>query len=153
MPIRSRHETSSKSATEEHKIVDTIVLLDRTIAHPSPAIFPKSIQGCDWIRPIIKNPRKPDYSVDPIATFKVTADAEVFVAHDERIAQKPDWLKEWADTGESLKVCSGVFKGSLAMKLYSRKFKAGETVTLGANSAADARGPRSMYITFIKPAK
>lgn len=48
--------------------------------------------GYHWIRPIVPGKKYGAYTADPIATFRVTADADVFIAHSDAIATKPAWM-------------------------------------------------------------
>lgn len=111
--------------------------------------LPGIVTGCDWIRPKVKGKKPGDYTVDPIAKFRVTADAIVYIAHDERVTPKPPWLADWKDTGEKVLVSGGMFNMNSSLCVYQKSFAAGATVTLGANGSSG--GGTVMYITLVKP--
>ena len=52
-----------------------------------------------WIR--TANDSK-GYTEDVLATFRVNFDTDVYIAHDDRITDKPLWLSDWENTGEDL---------------------------------------------------
>ena len=59
------------------------------------------------------------YLKDPLATFVAGTDAEVYVAHDDRVTIKPAWLTGWVDSGldvvdnEASPVTYSLFKKAL----------------------------------------
>jgi hypothetical protein len=110
--------------------------------------IPRSIAGCDWIRPMMRGKVTQDCTADPLFSFRLAADADVFVAHDERIQPKPAWLSDWTNTGDDVKVCWGLFREPASLRLYRKHFVRDATVILGGNGKA----PRTvMYLTFVKP--
>ena len=62
------------------------------------------------------------------AVLTLAQNAAVFVAVDTRVSQKPAFLEGFADTGSK-----AYNTGDVEYTLYSRRFSAGERVTLGAN--------------------
>ena len=108
---------------------------------------PASIAGLDWIRPIIPGLVHVQYTADPIATFQVTADADVFIAHSDAIAVKPAWMQGFTDTGDNLLVSAGNMTLTTTMSIFKKTFTANSTVTLGANGANGG----AFYLTFVKP--
>ena len=107
---------------------------------------PPSIAGLDWIRPIISGKKYNDYTVDPIATFRVTAAADVFIAHADSVVTKPAWLTNYVDTGENLNVSAGGLNSPTVMSVFKKSFAANSTVTLGANGSTGG----AFYLTFVK---
>ena len=88
------------------------------------------LAGADWIR--AANDSK-TYTIDPLVTFKVAADADVYVAHNDRISPKPAWLSSangWVDTGNDL-----TNSEPMTFSLYKKWFPANSTVSLGNNGS------------------
>ena len=81
---------------------------------------PPSITGLDWIRPIISGKKYNDYTVDSIATFRVTAAADVFIAHADSVVTKPAWLTNYVDTGENLNVSAGGLNSPTVMSVFKK---------------------------------
>lgn len=53
------------------------------------------LEGADWIQPAYGSKR---FDRGDIAYFDLKADAEVFVAHNDAIAEKPAWLDSFVRT-------------------------------------------------------
>lgn len=77
-------------------------------------------------------------------TFTLTADATVFVAHDNR-HPAPGWLSDWTLTTDTLTVQEGAV---YTRNIYSKAFPAG-SVTLGGNGAPSVTS--SMYTVMAIP--
>lgn len=76
-------------------------------------------------------------------SFTLEKPATVYVAHDDRIKKKPDWLKKWKKSGKK------VFIFNAHHTLYEKKYNAGK-VTLGGNKTnKDTNKDRSMYTVFV----
>ena len=75
-------------------------------------------------------------------TFELRGDATVYVAHDKRIAQKPDWLSAWKVTGEQV-----VDSRSNVFNIYSTDVSGGRIVLGGNCGSMDD----NMYLVFVKP--
>lgn len=60
---------------------------------------PDIVRGCDWIKP---DNASLAFTGKVLMEFTVADRATVYVAHDEKLAKKPEWLAGWKDTGESL---------------------------------------------------
>ncbi len=109
---------------------------------------PASVAGLDWIRPITPGKNYSAYTADPIFTFRVTADATVFIAHSDTVATRPAWLSTYTNTGEQLVVTAGnLNENAPRYTLFKKDFSANSTVTLGANGG---RGG-AFYLTLVKP--
>jgi len=77
-------------------------------------------------------------------TFTINIAATVYVAHDDSILPKPDWLLSFSDTGEQLLIVGG------AHSLFARSFTAGE-VALGGNlHPSTPTLNRSMYTVMVR---
>jgi hypothetical protein len=101
-----------------------------------------SLAGSSWIR--TANDSK-SYTSSPVATFKVNANATVYIAHDDRLTTKPSWLSTYTDTGINIvndEPTPSVFS------VFSKTFLSGSTVTLGINGTGDF----GMYTVIVKPA-
>jgi acetyl esterase/lipase len=108
---------------------------------------PASVAGLDWIRPISPGKTYSAYTADPIFTFRVTADATVFIAHSDQITTKPAWLTSWTNTGEQIVNTAGNLTASAPRHtLFKKDFAANSIVTCGGNG-----GNGTMYFTLVKP--
>lgn len=88
---------------------------------------PSLVKGGSWI---MTNANSKNYqATDVLATFTVTADADVFLAFDDRMNPRPTWLETegWVDTGENVLITGTPL---LPFSLYKKSFAAGSTVTL-----------------------
>jgi alpha-D-xyloside xylohydrolase len=112
---------------------------DRTFTFTT---VPPSVAGCDWIR--TANDSK-SYASDPLVTLTVTANADVYVAHDDRITTKPSWMTGWTDTGENLVNNEPTPK---PFSLYKKSYTANSSVPLGRNGNTSY----SMYTVIVKAA-
>ncbi|RKP55158.1 hypothetical protein D7Z26_08020 [Cohnella endophytica] len=113
-----------------------LVYGDRTTLFTS---MPSSVAGSDWIRPA--NDSK-SYTGTTLASFKVNAASDVYIAHNDAISAKPSWMSSWTDTGQDVTTDAG-----LTYSLYKKSFASGSTVSLGNNG--DASGP-STYFVIVK---
>jgi hypothetical protein len=110
---------------------------DRTFALAS---VTTSVTGSDWIR--TANDSK-TYTGDPLVTFKVTKDANVYVAHRDDITPKPSWLTGWTDTGEDITNNESPPK---VFSLFRKSYAANATVSLGNNGNTSL----GMYTIIVK---
>ena len=110
---------------------------------------PASVAGLDWIRPITPGKNYVAYTADPIFTFRVTADATVFIAHSDQGTSRPAWLVMWTNTGEQLVVTSGNLNSNAPRyTLFKKDFAANSIVTGGANGTPPSG---QMHLTLVKP--
>lgn len=105
------------------------------------AKLPDAYAGCDWIQTACNSK---NYFQTPLATFKVTADAEVYVAFDDRVVTKPEWLKDWVDTGDDI---VNTEANPTVYSLYVKKFPANSEVVLGPNSQSSGC---TQYMVLVK---
>ncbi|MEC8557065.1 MAG: PVC-type heme-binding CxxCH protein [Planctomycetota bacterium] len=82
---------------------------------------------------------------DSFLSFELDSDSDVYVAHDERITEKPDWLEEFRAT--SLRASTR----DTTYRLFAKRFPPGK-VQLGGNTRDGVTKARSQYVTIIKPA-
>lgn len=105
------------------------------------SVLPSYYAGSDWIR--TANDSKA-YAGDPLATFKVTAAADVYVAYDDRVNPKPAWFSSWTDTGDNI-----VDSASVTYSLFKKTYTANSTISLGPNGQSSSCGN---YNVIVKPA-
>ena len=91
---------------------------------------PSSVAGSSWIQ--TANDSK-NYTGTTIATFELTGDATVYIAHDDRISSKPPWFSGWTDSGINLVNGESTAR---TFSLYSRSYSSGQTVILGPNGGS-----------------
>jgi hypothetical protein len=108
--------------------------------------IPPAVRGLPWLRAAQDSKRSKS---DPLITFALTSDAQVFVALDDRAA--PLWLDEsWHDTGEDLVIreqpaTQGATETLRRSRVFTRKFPAG-SVALGPYDQANV----NMYVVMVK---
>lgn len=82
-----------------------------------------------------------------LVSFRAGTEITVFVAHADP-DRRPDWLSTWENTDQTLRT---MVAPTSSFTIYRKPFRAGATVSLGAN--ADAAGPSAapMYLAFVVP--
>jgi hypothetical protein len=100
--------------------------------------IPSYLDNTDWIRTANDSKTYLDY---PVATFTIKKDADIYIAHRDDIADKPDWLLQWTDTGDDL-----VNSEPETYSLWKRSFLKGSTVELGPNGGTG----QGMYTVIVK---
>ncbi|MDZ7296261.1 MAG: right-handed parallel beta-helix repeat-containing protein [candidate division KSB1 bacterium] len=107
--------------------------------------IPSGLQVEEWIQPSLSS-RTKNY-LFTLAEFVTRAPMELFVAHSELVIDKPDWLKDYENTGMRLTI--GSASGAPEeLALFRRQVGAGEQVILGRN-AKDQRSTALMYLVFL----
>ncbi len=106
------------------------------------AKLPDAYAGSDWIQTPMD---AKNYANDPLVTFRVTAVAEVCVAFDDRVADKPTWLKEWMDTGDDIVNTEPIPR---TFSIFKKGFSANSVVTLGRNGQRGNHG--GQYMVFVR---
>lgn len=104
------------------------------------ASIPDEIKGMEWIRSatVSRSSTSPD-----LISFYLAADADVYVAHDARIADKPEWLaSSYEDTGKLITDDQPV-----EYNLYKKHYAAGSFVVMGANNSTS----KMNYFAIVKP--
>jgi NPCBM/NEW2 domain len=102
---------------------------------------PAVVAGASWIR--TANASKA-YTGSPLATFSISAAADVYVALDNR-SPLPTWVdSSWVDTGSDLTQAESATV-SRGFSLFRKRFNAG-TVTLGPWNNTGT----SMYTVIVK---
>ena len=113
---------------------------DRTYTLTS---VPSGFGGSEWIQ--TANDSKA-FTGATLATFTVTADADVYVAANDSFA-RPGWLAAggWTDSGSNLVNSESSPK---TFSLFKKTFPANATVTLGNNGSTSS----SMFTVVVRPA-
>jgi hypothetical protein len=104
------------------------------------ADIPQFLLGAEWIRPANQSKQ---YLFNKLSSFKLAADADVYLAHSDAVKQKPEWLTTmgWADSGMNCSNTDGE-----VFTLYVKRYLAGETAKLGYNG-----GDHCCYFVIVKP--
>ena len=106
------------------------------------SVLPPKLYGAEWIRGARGyggGGKKEGRSGtgDTLASFRVSREADVFVALDARITEKPEWLKDYENTNTMLEndgTAGHVFQ------VYRRRYAAGAVVVLGHNGSLPGDG-------------
>ncbi len=88
--------------------------------------LPPALYGAEWLQA-----PKPAAAPEPGTTFRVSADADVYLALDARQTARPAWLKPYEDTKTTLETDEA---GGRVYRVFRRRFAAGAAVALGAGS-------------------
>ena len=106
------------------------------------ATLPPVLYGAEWI----KTPEKVKANKgESLASFVVTADADVYIGIDSSCTTLPDWLKSFLPSNKS--VVSSM-NGKTVFQLYQKKYSKGETVDLMPVEGDDNQ---SMYVVAAVP--
>jgi hypothetical protein len=94
--------------------------------------LPPVYAGCAWLRSASDSKT---YTGNPLISFTVSTDVNVFVVHDDAATPKPAWLTSgWSDTGDEIK--DDANGTGATFSVFSKFFPAG-TVSLGNNGDPD----------------
>lgn len=101
--------------------------------------IPKSYQGADWFQS--SHYSRGFNSIDKtLVEFYMNHSGVVYIAHDDDITSKPDWLKKWKDTGDDIKTSKNTFS------LFAKNFEADDFVNLYENGSKK----EDMYFVVVK---
>ncbi|MBB6734928.1 fibronectin type III domain-containing protein [Cohnella zeiphila] len=104
------------------------------------ASVPDEVQGAEWIRTAVGSRSA---ASEDLLSFYLAADADVYVAHDSRIATKPQWLASaYEDTGLAVADDQPV-----QYELYKKHYPAGSRVVMGPNGGTSQMN----YFVVVKP--
>jgi hypothetical protein len=103
--------------------------------------LPAQLKGCDWVQ--TANADKL-YSAADLLNFSLHHDGVVYVAHDARLPA-PDWLQHQFSTTPMQVTVNGE-----PMKIYERRVRSGESLTLGSNTENRQLTACNMYVVFVK---
>jgi beta-galactosidase len=103
------------------------------------AALPAELDGADWVQAAN---RENLYNAVDLMEVSVVAGATVSIAHDDRLP-RPAWLtRQFQPTALTLTM------GGRAMTVFSRRVERDESLTLGANTEAQAPAA-NMYVVFV----
>ena len=102
--------------------------------------LPNELREADWIR--TANAAR-QFINREMLRFTLSAESDVHVAHDTRLAAKPAWLADWQPTGQTLASRRARFE------LYRKRFAAGAEVVLGSNINAPSTSTDAAMFTVI----
>ena len=106
--------------------------------------LPTALVGADWVQ---ADNRDALYSAVDLIELAVASECVVWIAHDRRLPI-PNWLgKQFQPTQLSLTVTSR------SLNLYRREVKAGDSLTLGANTEDTSITTGAMYLVFVNAKK
>ncbi len=100
----------------------------------------------DGARMIKTNNDSTNTSLDYLS-FTVDRAVTVYIAYDAGSTARPAWMSPYTTT--ALADITTSDSNGAAMRLYSRTFIAGSTITLGGNNATGAAGADTNYIVFV----
>ena len=108
--------------------------------------LPDAYVGSTWISTSADSKK---YAEKVLASFKVTEDATVFVAFDDRVLNnmKPGWIASWVDTNDNI-----VDNGSTVVtySLLKKSFPANSVVELGPNTETGTGSGCIGYFIIVK---
>ncbi|HTI11587.1 MAG TPA: hypothetical protein VL832_23600, partial [Puia sp.] len=108
--------------------------------------LPPRLYGAEWIRgpeeqadSLTTRPgkQKEDPVDEPLASFRVSQESDVFIALDARITEMPGWLKDYEKTNTQIENDA---RFGHTFQVYRRRWPAGATVWLGGNGQLDRKG-------------
>ncbi len=102
--------------------------------------LPDPLQGSDWVQ--TANADKL-YSAVDLIDLAVNADGVVYVAHDDRLPC-PDWLQQQFQPTTFRLAVNGQ-----NMKVFERRVRSGESLTLGPNAQDPRLKSCNMYVVFV----
>jgi beta-galactosidase len=102
--------------------------------------LPDLLRESDWVQAASADKL---YSAVDLMDLSVNSDGIVYVAHDERLPQ-PDWLQKQFEPAEFSLAVNGQ-----PMRVFERRVRSGETVTLGANTSDRRLKSCNMYVVFV----
>ncbi len=104
--------------------------------------IPPVLYGAEWIRGASKLQAEKGKAM---ASFKLTADADVYIGIDSTITSLPTWMKDFLPSNKSIE---SVAKEKAKYILYQKKFIKGQTVELLPLSDAKEQ---NMYVVAAVP--
>jgi beta-galactosidase len=105
--------------------------------------LPARLSGADWIQTADEDNL---YSAADLMQFAAKAGTTIYIAYDASLPA-PDWLQSQFHATPSTFLVN-----SRPMKLYTRRLRNDESLTLGSNAASPQFKQCNMYIVFAKPA-
>ncbi|MEM1295733.1 MAG: PVC-type heme-binding CxxCH protein [Verrucomicrobiota bacterium] len=102
--------------------------------------FPDFLSGASMI---LTSNQDDGSSGDDFLRFETPLDVSVYVAHDERVQIKPNWLGEFGDSDSVLVADDGTYR------LFVKDFPAGK-IELGGNTHDGKPGGKGNYVVVLK---
>jgi beta-galactosidase len=106
--------------------------------------LPGALRGSDWVQ--AANADKL-YSAVDLMELAAAVDGIVYVAHDERLSH-PDWLQRQFQPTDLRVTVNGQ-----GMRVFERRVRNGESLTLGSNTEDRRQKSSNMYIVFVNSAE
>ncbi|MEO5804692.1 MAG: hypothetical protein ABIR24_14295 [Verrucomicrobiota bacterium] len=103
--------------------------------------IPKNFIGQEWIQ---ASNDSTDSDADPLATFTVRVESDVYVAHCDD-AKLPAWLADWKKTDEKIQREG---KTLVSFSIFQKRFQTTDLIQLGWNGQV---GGADQYIVIAKP--
>ncbi len=104
------------------------------------ARLPKELVGADWVQASKVDAR---YHAVDLMELSVGAEAQVFIAHDDRLPRPPWLVNGYAPTELRFEVLGQ------PMSLFTRRVSAGSALTLGPNTEDTSAQAANMYLVFV----
>ncbi|MEH7275241.1 DUF4982 domain-containing protein [Neobacillus vireti] len=104
----------------------------------------EQLLGSDYIQ-VANN--ETNYKALDLMHLTVAKDADVFIAHDDRLS-RPEWLLD-----EYLETNKKIIVHDILHTVYEKSVKAGTTLTLGGNQDETNENNSNMYVVFVKERK
>ena len=124
-------------SVEQDLQLGDVVAGDRTYTFQ---VVPEELRGLEWIRSAVESRGA---TSEDLVSFSLTADADVYVAHDTRISEKPQWLAAgYEETGLSIEDDQPV-----TWEIFKQSYSAGSEVVMGPNNG----GSRMNYFVLVEP--
>ena len=93
--------------------------------------MPEFLNGVEWISTAMNS--RTNTSLSTFASFRALYDGEVYIAHSDRIENKPDWLSEYEETDMTITVTE-TEDTERSLTIYKKSVSTGDVVELGINS-------------------
>ncbi|MDR0419724.1 MAG: DUF4982 domain-containing protein, partial [Prevotellaceae bacterium] len=104
--------------------------------------LPPVLHGAEWLQM-----PKEAFGVDKIASFTLTADADVFVAFDSGVNKLPEWMQEYAFAQMYVENSKGQI-----FKVYNKRFRKSDEVVLGENAESTLYLVSAVPVTTLESA-
>jgi hypothetical protein len=123
--------------------VGDVIFGDRSFAIVT---LPAAYAGSTWISTAADSKKCAE---KVLVTFKVTKDATVLVAFDDRVlsGMKPGWLAGWVDTNDNITDDGST---QVTYSLLKKSFPANSIVELGPNTESGTSGGCIDYFVIVK---
>ncbi|MDG5816668.1 T9SS type A sorting domain-containing protein [Chitinispirillales bacterium ANBcel5] len=107
--------------------------------------IPDYLNGSEWIQTAMNS--RTNASIDNYAFFTANTNGFLFIAHSDRIEEKPEWLSNYENTEETITIEEDT-ETHRTLTLYRKAISQGDEIELGINSS-DGTTLSLMYIPII----